>query len=190
MSYIRVDKNGFSLVEVLVSIVVLAAGVIGAAGMQLAAARAAQQTAFQNFALRLADDMAEAIRASASLPPNANPLLHVDYRSSDSEQLAPPARFCYMDNCVAEEFAQFELHDWKARVRQGLPGGRLQICRDAVSSNSGNAPSWNCADAQEGNGPVVIRLGWQSKNPDGSLGGHANADAPPIVALAVSLAQQ
>src|SRR5690606_15894095 len=56
-------ENGFSLIEVLVAVFVLAVGVIGAAGMQLAALRTTQQSSFQTRALHLAAEMADYMRA-------------------------------------------------------------------------------------------------------------------------------
>ena len=50
-------EHGFSLIEVLISVFVLAVGVIGAAGMQLTALRTTQQSVFQTKALHLATEM-------------------------------------------------------------------------------------------------------------------------------------
>src|SRR5690606_29049477 len=78
-------ENGFSLIEVLVAVFVLAVGVIGAAGMQLAALRTSQQSSFQTRALHLAAEMADVMRANVGQMKRAdaaNPYLHVDYRAS------------------------------------------------------------------------------------------------------------
>lgn len=181
-------KAGFSLVEVLVSIVVLAIGVIGAAGMQIAALRTSQQGAFQTVALQLATEMAEAVRASErglATSGEENPYLGMDYRfASDGEPMM--SRLCYAHTCNAKEFAEFEIYEWKKRVRDVLPDGRVLICRDSSPWNTASqALSWNCTDDPAGNAPIVVKLGWQGKNPDGSLVRDGNSLFLPSVALAV-----
>lgn len=185
-------ESGFSLVEVLVSVVVLAIGVIGAAGMQLAAQRTVQQAAFQNFAMQLGAEIADAVRATGrELTPAEDFLAHVDYESVRDGELPLPDKLCYADECDPQEFAQFEVFDWKQRIRSALPGGRLQICRDSAFGPSAADPlSWDCTRATDRSAPVVIKLGWRSKNPDGSLGMDTDGEIAPLVVLTVSAAAQ
>lgn len=185
-------ENGFSLVEVLVSIVVLAIGVIGAAGMQLAAQRAVQQAAFQNFAVQLGAEIADAIRAAGRQAVSAEEILaHVDYRSADHGELPAPEKLCYAQDCDAQEFLRFEVYEWKRRIRNALPGGRLQVCRDVAHENAAvDRLSWDCNETQESGAPLVIKLGWRSRNPDGTIGMDAGGEFPPLVALTVSVAAE
>ncbi|MFD2273251.1 type IV pilus modification protein PilV [Undibacterium arcticum] len=53
------QQGGFTLIEVLISVFVLALGVIGAAGMQLVAMRTGQQSGAQSLAVQLATEMAD-----------------------------------------------------------------------------------------------------------------------------------
>lgn len=184
------NKTGFSLVEVLVSMVVLAFGVIGAAGMQLAALRTTQQAAFQTFSLQLAAEIADAISVSERQVGNnwkVNPFEGMTYRAADNSELAVPSRLCYETTCDGQEFAEFEIYEWKKRIKAALPGGRILICRDAETwSRAVNALSWDCDSSSAANAPLVIKLGWQAKNPDGSLSRDERNQFPPSVAIAVS----
>ncbi|QDZ27263.1 type IV pilus modification protein PilV [Noviherbaspirillum sp. UKPF54] len=184
-------KNGFSLIEVLVSIVVLALGVLGAAGMQLAAMRTAQQSAIQTFAFQLAAEMAGAMRAGHGrlLQENgADPFIGLDYQSVADGDLQTPAKLCYGIECNAQELAEFEMYEWKTRVKEALPGGRIVVCRDSSPwSSAARALTWNCDGAVDSTAPVVIKLGWQVKNPDGSLLRDASGISAPSVSLAVAL---
>lgn len=179
-------RKGFSLIEVLVSLLVLAIGVIGAAGMQLAAARTAQQSAFQTFTLQLVAEMADAMRAGSG---RLEPMVWVmDYSSANDGEPAAPARFCYTDSCDAQEFAEFQLYEWKKRVKAGLPAGRVLVCRDASPWDSAKrALSWSCDGGAGESSPLVVKLGWQAKNPDGSLVRDAGNSFPPDVVLTVAL---
>lgn len=184
------NKAGFSLVEVLVSMLVLAFGVIGAAGMQLAALRTTQQAAFQTISLQLAAEIADAIRASErQMGGNwgVNPFAGMNYRAADDSEPAVPSRLCYQTACDGTEFAEFEIYEWKKRIKAALPGGRVLICRDAEPwSNAANVLSWDCDSGSAANAPLVIKLGWQAKNPDGSLIRDDHNQFPPSVAIAVS----
>lgn len=183
-------KSGFSLVEVLVSIVVLGVGVLGAAGMQLTAMRTAQQSAFHTFAHQLAAEMAGAVRAGHGRllqTSGTDPYIGFDYQAAVDGELQKPAKLCYSNECNLQELAEFEMYEWKMRVKAALPGGRVVVCRDANPwSGVLKALNWNCNGGMGGKAPIVIKLGWQAKNPDGSLRRDANGISAPSVALAVA----
>lgn len=184
-------KNGFSLIEVLVSIVILALGVIGTAGMQVAMLRSAQQSAFHAFAMQIASEMADTMLADhghARQAAGVDPYLGIDYRSATDHEPEGPGKSCYGNACNALELAEFEIYDWKKRIKAALPSGRVMVCRDSNPWNAGQkALSWSCDDEANSAAPVVIKLGWRTKNPDGSLRQDATGAVPPIVALTVAI---
>ncbi len=184
----RLSQNGFTLIEVLISVLVLALGVIGAAGMQLTALRTTQQSAFQTVALELAAEMAEKMRANATLMQQAeeiNTFLKVNYKATDGEPAAP-GKMCFGETaiCNAEELAKFDIYEWEKRIKTALPAGRASICRDTNPWDAdAGAFRWACDGASGAS--VVIKIGWQGKNPDGSLVQNANNEFPPSVAITV-----
>ncbi len=186
----RRTKSGFSLVEVLVSIVVLGVGVLGAAGMQLTAMRTAQQSAFHTFSHQLAVEMAGAVQAGHGRllqALGADPYIGLDYQAAVDGEPQKPAKLCYGDECNPQELAEFEIYEWKTRVKAALPAGRVMVCRDSSPwSGIVNALTWNCNGGVGGNAPIVIKLGWQAKNPDGSLQRDAGGISAPSVALAIA----
>jgi type IV pilus assembly protein PilV len=186
----RLQPNGFSLIEVLVSLLVLTLGVIGVAGMQLAALRTAQQSTFQTTALQLASEMADRMRANDSQMKSTgtdNQFLKVDYTAANGKPTAP-AKLCYDAACNAEELARFDVYEWQNRIRSGLPAGRAVICRDASPWDTGaDALTWDCQPGAGDDAPVVIKIGWSARggNPDGSLRADRAAPLPPAVAITV-----
>lgn len=188
-SRIAGDEKGFSLIEVLVSMLVLAFGVIGAAGMQLAALRTSQQAGFQTVALQLASEMADKMRANDLQMKQADEIsqfLAVDYKSATDGEPAFPGISCYSSGCNATELAVFDIYEWKKRVRSALPGGRVLICRDSSPWDVGQRQlKWDCDGASGNSASIVIKIGWQGKNPDGSLVREAVNIFPPSVALTV-----
>lgn len=186
-------QTGFTLAEVLVSVLVLAAGIIGTAALQLTALRTAQQTAFQTTAIQLVSEIADKMRANAgpfNLADEVNPFLNLDY-SASVDLLPPIDKACHTDNCSATELADFEIHEWKSRIKTALPGGRIRICRDAQPWDSGTGMyKWSCtvSAANKETSSLVIKVGWHGKgrNPDGSIAEDANAPVPPNMAVIVA----
>lgn len=175
------------MIEVLVSILILAIGVIGAAGLQLGAMRATKQSSSQTIALQLASEMADKMRSNdIQMKKSASPFLAVDYKSASEGEPTAPAKMCYATPCDADELAAFDIYEWKKRVRDALPGGRVLICRDASPwDSSQNAFTWDCDGSAGDSASYVVKVGWQGKNPDGSLILDATKNFPPSVALTV-----
>jgi type IV pilus assembly protein PilV len=189
-------ENGFSLIEILVSLFVLAVGVIGAAGMQLAALRTSQQSVFQTRALHLATEMAERMRANVGqmkLADDANPYLQIDHQSSSSH-ITTSFHDCYGSDaqCDTAQLAQFEIAEWLQRIGNELPGGRARVCRDASPWDAeGRRFNWDCSanatSSENGNaGSLVIKIGWQEKNPDGKPVRKTDEQDAPAIALLVA----
>jgi type IV pilus assembly protein PilV len=184
-------QKGFSLTEVLVAVLVLTLGIIGAAGMQLTATRTSQHTLYHGIGLQIASEIADGIRANDSemrLSDGNNRFMSVDYDSSKESDPGPPPVLCYATACDSGQLALFDIHQWKTRVRDGLPGGRLVICRDARPWNDEkSAFAWDCTPGSGERASLVIKLGWRSKQNDGKQdnASESNAPVPPIVAITV-----
>lgn len=180
---------GFSLVEVLVSMLVLAVGVIGAVGLQLAALRTTQQSVYQTSALQIASDIADTVHAwrSLTLESRADAVIPViDYNSVDGAEPDPPASLCFTDACDAQALIESEIYQWKKRIKSALPSGRVLVCYDSEPWDAGKQVlRWGCSGTSDGNTPLVIKIGWQIKNPDGSLIRNADGSIPPSVVLSV-----
>jgi type IV pilus assembly protein PilV len=187
----RIEQKGFSLTEVLVSILVLAIGIIGAAGMQLRALRTSQQSAFQAAALELAVEMADRMRMNDRAMHSAeegDPFLGLDY-STRTEPVAPTT-LCYGRNasCDAAQMARFDIYEWERRLKTALPLARAVICRDASPWDSAvGGYTWKCdtPSSNSGDAPLIVKIGWQGKNPDGSPIQDDSKQFPPVIVLVV-----
>jgi type IV pilus assembly protein PilV len=185
-------ESGFTMIEIMVAVFILGIGVIGIAGMQLHALRTTQQSTFQTIAIELASGMADRMRANEhrmKLVDSVNPFLNLDFQST-TETVAEPVVSCYASDCDAMELAQFDIYEWKSRVKAELPGGRIKICRDASPWDSATgAYQWTCASSgtASNTAPPVIKIGWQGKGfaPDGSLIKGDSQHFPPSVAITV-----
>ncbi len=181
-------EHGFSLIEVLISVFVLAVGVIGALGMHMHALRTAQQSAYQTRALHLGADMADAMRANVEqmrLADSINPYLQVNYQSS-SASIHSNFSACYDSNgdCDTQELARFDIDQLLQHIDTDFPGGRVRICRDALPWNAtAQRFEWDCAIASSALmiAPLVIKIGWQEKIFNNKTSQQDPAIAPSMV---------
>lgn len=180
-----VGARGFTLLEILVALLVLALGITGGVAMQLAAQRTRHQSALLTQSLQMATGLAEHIRANggiARLPAGANPYLALDYDALAEPNPLPPDPLCYALGaaCDSAQLAQFDLYELKAQVLGGLPAGRARVCRDAGVWRGGRL-RWRCSGGADA--PLVIKVGWRGKRPDGTPLRDDEAEFAPGVAV-------
>ena len=154
--------RGFTLVEVLVALFVLAVGIVGAGAVQLTAERTRQQASLRSEAAQLAASLAARMRvnpAIATLPDAGNPYLSFSHDAAGSLPAAP-AR-CFGDAaCSPAALAQFDLHEMRQLLAMQFPHGRVTVCRDGSPWDaSANAYRWDCDGALDA--LPVVKLGWQ-----------------------------
>lgn len=183
----RTRTTGFSMLEVLIAVAVLAIGIVGGAAMQLAALRARHQSALLSQATQLATGLAERMRANGSqlsMPDAANPYLSLNYDALAEPDPAPPQPLCYALSavCGSEQLALFDLYELKTLVRDRLPAGRAIVCRDAGMWQGGQL-RWACSGGADA--PLVVKIGWRGKAPDGTPLKDAEGQYAPGVAIAV-----
>ena len=155
--------RGFTLVEVLVAMFVLAVGAVGAAATHSTVARLREQAALESEAVQLAASLAARMGANPvqmALPDAANPYLQLDYDADDGDPDAPPLQCFGTADCSAANLAAFDLYETARLVRDAFPGGRITVCRDAAVWNAAEQMAdWHCAGSASA--PVVIKLGWR-----------------------------
>lgn len=181
---------GFSLVEVLVSIVVLSFGLLGMVGMQAAALQSNREARTQSSAVVMARELAEAIRGNKKegiKPSPDNPYLG----SFSTPMAATTPSYCLnvatgTASCTdATDIASAQMTEWLSRVDAELPGARVDICFDATPFDSNGLPRWACDDT---GGILVIKIGWTRGSTDKSKSGTAALERAirPSVVLPVT----
>ncbi|QDG73476.1 type IV pilus modification protein PilV [Janthinobacterium tructae] len=178
--------GGSSLVEVLVSLLLLALGVLGASILQLHSLRARHESALLSAGVQLAAGMAERMRANSVLmngPDTGNPYLNVAYAAADDTEAGGGTPDCFgVAACSAAELAQFDIAEWKQQLHAALPGARLHICRDTSAWDAAaQGLHWACSGGK--GAPIVIKLGWRGRQPDGSPAVNAAGESLPRLAF-------
>lgn len=175
--------GGFTLIEVLVALLVVAIGIAGAAGTQLSALRTRHGSSLMSQAVELASGLADRMRANAGYVRSDEDNLYatLSYDSAVDGAPPPPSTDCFgADDCDGAAMAAFDVDEVRAALYRGFPGGRIVVCRDTLAA--GQDLSWECA--ADAGAPLLIKIGWRGKRADGT----ADADGP-AVALAVEVMQ-
>ena len=119
-------QHGFTLVEVLVALVVLAVGMLGIAGLYVESLKAGRTSIYRTTAVTLAADMADRIRA--------NPVAPASYAGVGP---GSDAFACVngVGPCTADELAQDDWFRWNQALQARLPqGAAANIAVQAVGT--------------------------------------------------------
>jgi type IV pilus assembly protein PilV len=149
-------QRGDTMIEVLVTIIILAVGVLGAAALQVTTLKNLSTSHSTSAAAIVADDFSERMRANpaAALAGNYN---HSDPPSgSDAD--------CVTNPCpVAADLATYDMETWWAQLTDVLPVGTADVTRiigtttfvltvrwdeDRSGSNGTNCPVQSDADLE------------------------------------------
>lgn len=167
-------QRGVSLIEVLVSLVILSLGVLSVVGLQLVSKRNNADAGQRTIAAQLAYDIIERMRANCR-PVTLNAYL-VGGALVGPENLGanPPSTICSAANCTPAELAAFDLWEWQ----RALDGAAEQI---AGTSAGGLVQPAACIDgpAGGGDGQYSVTIVWRGKVgiPDPDAG--TTADSSP-----------
>ena len=142
-------SRGFTLVEVLVAVLVLAIGLLGLAGLQVTGLRNNQSAYYRSQATQLAYDMADRMRANPAGMKNG------EYNNPAAVQTAACLTIA---GCSAAQMAGNDAFEWNALLAGPLqlPSGAGVVCVDSTP-NDGTA----AAPACDGVGNVsAVKVWW------------------------------
>ena len=155
----NVKKNaGFTLIEVLIAMVVLAVGLLGLAGLQVTSLKNNQSAYNRSQATQLAYDLADRMRAN------------IAGVATYTTGMAAAIANCKNNTtgCSPVEMAINDLYEWNCAVAGGcenntppipatLPGGQGIVCLDSTPNDGTSVAVANCDGA--GN-TYAIKIWW------------------------------
>jgi type IV pilus assembly protein PilV len=189
------DESGFSIIEVLVAIIILSIGMLGAVGMQTTAMQSNKETRNQAAATTFARDLAERMRGNNAVAvrksnsPGGNPYLF-DMTLTAPGDVSIPSRNCFTDanGCpIKEDAASWDVFDWQSRVQQELPNPRVKVCFDKDPFDSTGTSRWACTD--EGD-IAVLKISWNRNNTGGKLVFTGDAGNTPALVMPLTAGNQ
>ena len=172
-------QSGFSLIEVMISIVILSIGMLGAAGMQAAAMQSNKETRNQSVAASFARELADKMRG--------NSVVAIKSAAADNPYLTGTATFvaptenCFTTACSsAAAVANWDMADWKSRVQNALPDPKIRVCFDRTPFATDGTAQWACTNDGD---ITVLKMAWTSTGTDGKLQTSSNIRPLIIVPL-------
>jgi type IV pilus assembly protein PilV len=121
----KLNNKGFSLVEVLIAITVLAIGLLAVAGMQVTAISANSFAQTGTVAIALAEEMVDRVRTHAGTTPQT-------YNGIDTSASITAIQAAYSDSAEADALA------WKSRLENELLNsvGTVTVSVDTPTANA------------------------------------------------------
>lgn len=124
-------ERGFSMLEVLVSLVLIAVTMLGMAGLQLNALKLYKGATFRMQAVLLADEISERIETNKIGATAGN---YVVATVSSTPSVA--GKNCVSSSCAPDELAAYDLATWGTRIAANLPGSSWQITNPTAGNPS------------------------------------------------------
>jgi len=159
---------GFSLIEILISLLILSIGLLGLGGLQLSSLKSANNAHFRTVASLAATDLVDRMRANPLAVANNNYAASLSTQHCDTSL----AKVCEAANeCSAEDLAKYDLYRVNCGVSKGtnqtggvqhdLPQAELIISCAVPPCTAGVEHSirvsWNEADGDDADDDVQAR---------------------------------
>lgn len=121
-------QAGFSMIEVLVTLLIISLALLGTAGLQAYAMRMNQGGQFRTQAVFLVADLAERIEA------NKPAAVAGSYQVGNTNVAAAPSTVCVDAACGPTALAGFDLAQWENAVVAALPQSSWTIAHDGPAN--------------------------------------------------------
>ncbi len=165
----RRRQTGVSLVEVLVSTLILAIGLVGVAGMQALALHNNQEAQMRSHASALAYDLADRMRNNVAA---ANAGLYDPTTASAQSTCYTPS------GCAMGDMARDDMQKWISNVAATLPMGAGHVCVDSTPDDGTGSANPQC----DGNGTLFAIKVWWDNDHDGQI----SVTGPNVERLTIS----
>ncbi len=147
-------QSGTTLIEVLVSLLILSVGLLGMVGLQTVSLRNTQTAYMRTQATMLGSDIIERMRA------NPQGVAAGAYHAATGQRSAACQN---TTGCSGLALAAHDLAEWQAALADGLPSGSGVVCIDSTP-NDGTAAAAACSGT---GGNQVVKIWWDD-NRDGN----------------------
>lgn len=123
------SQRGFSMLEILITLVIIATALLGTAGLQIYAMRMGQSGQFRTQAVFLASDLAERMEA------NKAAAVAGTYVTSNTTPLVTGTD-CLTSACDSTSLADYDLEQWSTDVTNLLPQPTWTVTRTTAGNPS------------------------------------------------------
>lgn len=128
---LNTSQRGFSMLEILITLVIIATALLGTAGLQIYAMRMGQSGQFRTQAVFLASDIAERMEANKAAAVAGN------YVVAATSTPSTAATNCAANACDIATLANWDISQWEnAIIALGLPQASWQITQTTAGNPS------------------------------------------------------
>ncbi len=150
-------QHGFTLLEVLITLVVFSVGLLGIAGLQMTGMKQTHNSHLRSLATTQAMDMADRMRANMEGVENG------DY----DKVYANCNANCETGECDAAKMAEFDVCEWAKETVAALPSGAARVCLDATPAPTSAATDWSTGFECSGTGNIyAVKIQWTERTLD------------------------
>lgn len=163
-------QSGFGLTEILVTVVLLAIGLLGLASLQGVSLNRNNDSYYRQQAVMLAYDIADRMRANMVGVRNPTNNNATSYHMSSTS--IPSAVSC-STNCTSAQLANNDISEWGTSVANRLPGGSAILCIDNTPDGASipTPASTLCGSGLAPPGTAfAAKIWWNEKEREGSGG--------------------
>ncbi len=149
------DTHGFSLVEQLLSLLIVALAAVLLIRMSAANAIVSQQSARRMSAVRLGSELSAWVQRGGHLALGTSIDQALDDLRTASVNAIASSMCCPPDGCDARSSAWQYLALWQSRLSRSIPDARLMICFGETDALS--VLDWSCGSQGS---VLLMKLGW------------------------------
>jgi type IV pilus assembly protein PilV len=156
-------SRGFTLIEVLIAMVILAVGLLGIAALQAVGLRNNHSALLRSKATLSAYDMADRLRANSASSGDIPAFLAANYNKPALTAYSTAVSACNSaPGCTSADMATNDRYEWSTVLSQTLPGGVGVVCRDSTPDDGDFESGALNAECQDTAGsPYAIKIWWQ-----------------------------
>lgn len=128
----RFNAAGFTMIEVLVTVVILSVGILAAAMLQLKGMQYASESSFRTQAAYIAQEVVDRIRSDTANPNST-------YEDIECYTLAGAVECRKAGTAISHsttDINELDILDWGDRITRSHPLGRVRVCHGAVTTNT------------------------------------------------------
>jgi len=154
-------QNGFTLLEILITVLVLSIGLLGLAGLQVSSMKSNHSSYLRSQATILGYDIADRMRANPAANYTAKSPYTITTTVFPYTVSAPSvtANCSSTTGCTTTQMANTDINQWRVDLANTLPGGVGVICVDSDLTDDVSIATAD-ADCDGLGGVFAIKIWW------------------------------
>jgi len=155
-------QTGFTLLEILITVLILSIGLLGLAGLQVSGMKSNHNAYLHSQATILGYDISDRMRANPGGTYAATAVYTVD-TSVNPYTVSAPATTANCSNttgCTPAQMTNTDINQWRVDLAEQLPGGMGVICIDSDLTDINPTPATAAADCDNVGTSIAIKIWW------------------------------